>query len=137
MKVLCGYLSPVVCPYPSNILLDSHADYINYLDNNKHIFGLSIIQKNINGKEFGITNDGVFYVEQDWDNGEIVLREPEILEEINKYLILPLQIKYNFIPLKRVQLKHLWKGAKDTNGIISRHVISQKTPTGEWKLTVS
>jgi hypothetical protein len=134
MKVICGYLDPIVCPYPVSVQLASRADYINYIDSSKNSLGLSLIERTYEDRVYGLTNDGLFYVQCDWEQGEQIQNQLHILESLNKYILLPFQLSFGFHPFKRIQIKDLWPGAKDAQGIVSRHLISQKTPTGSLEI---
>jgi hypothetical protein len=130
MKVVCGFLDPVACIAPNGTPLRTAQDYETHMDSLSRLLGLSMIERSIDGKVYGLTNDGCFYVGQDWEQGQPLSNEADILKGLNENILLPLQLAFGGVPFRRMQFAGLFLGEKDVRGFVTRHILSPKAPTG-------
>lgn len=128
MKVFCGYLDPILCMYQPQSKLNSEKDYWDYVSSLN--LGEVIYSKTVDGKEFGFTNDGCFYLKHDWLEHDPINDFIPTIDFLTRYILFPLQRTFYMKPLKQLEPVGIYRGQINPSKSIEQHIHSFRHPTG-------
>lgn len=129
MEVFCGFLDPLVCLHEDAHNVSSEHSYYEYISLNQ--LGKIIFQDEMDGKQFGLTNDGCFFIER-VDVGDYLQDVSFYVDFIIKNIIFPLQLLGNSFSLKQVELVNIYRGQIDRNGFPCKTIMDNRRPSGSF-----
>lgn len=133
MNVFCGFTDPIFCPHLQTSHFQGEAEYEQYVSRDIFPVGKIVFHTTIDSRQFGITNDGCFFIEHDWDQGTPVVDIEYFMMFLTRNLIYPIQRMDYLRPLKQLEAVQIHRGVIASD-IVTKTIIDNRRPTGSFEV---
>ena len=130
MKIFCGFIDPITCLRLDADETGSDKHYWDYIS--KHKLGEIVFQDTVDDMEFGLTNDGCFYIKYDWPEHEPISDFSFLMEFIVKNIIFPMQRIFLYSSVKQIEPVNIFRGVIGTDGFPVKTIQDGRRSTGSF-----